>query len=512
MVVERFRADYKIVLDWVLLFVRFEQCLKCKNINVGNWLAGMSDLWTVGEIVEATGGVCSSGEAGYDIAIGSVSIDSRTIEDGGLYVAIQGVSQDGHLYVGASFAKGAHAALVKRGYKPEDGVVSKGGVLIFVDDTLQAMEDLGRAARNRTKGKIIAVTGSAGKTGTKEALREMCEALGKTHASVKSFNNHWGVPLSLARMPRDCEFGIFEVGMNHAGEISPLSKMIRPDIALITTVAPVHIGHFANEEEIADAKAEIFDGLGGQSGAAVLPADNRHYERLCSAARGAGVSRIVGFGAADGAELRLIDGQFGSESSTIIAEIFGQRLEIDISIPGEHIAINLIGALGCVALAGGDVRKAADVLSDLTVPEGRGVRHILSVGEGTYTLIDESYNANPASMNIALKNLSSLQGDAYCRRIAVLGDMLELGVGSEGYHREISAVIDGLDVNLVFASGPMMAHMFAELPKVQQGAYSDISKGLIDPLRGVIRPGDVVMIKGSFGSEMGLIVKALCEQ
>jgi len=491
----------------------------------------MDDLWTVGEIVAAVNGhidgvvdgrAVSSIEGLANQGINSVSIDSRTLDNAALYIAIQGVSQDGHLYVRSAFEAGAKACLVSKDFKLDgsegaDGFVGadgSGGILIRVEDTFKALQDLGVASRKRCSGKIIAVTGSAGKTGTKEALRVMFEEFGRTHASVKSFNNHWGVPLTLARMPRDCEFGIFEVGMNHAGEISKLSKLIQPHVALITTVAPAHIGHFANEEEIADAKAEILDGL-VDGGSVLLPADNRHFERLKQAAGQAKVQNIYSFGKTTGANVKLISAEFGSEQSEVHATCFDEAIDFTVSIPGEHIALNFLGALGCLKLTDCDVSQGGSVLSELVAPPGRGVRHQLHLendGSSKVLLIDESYNANPPSMEIALKNLSALKDNTYCRRIAVLGDMLELGKHSDFYHREIAPLIVSLNVDLVFASGEMMSHMFNELPQVKKGAFALVSKDLIVPLEESLQSGDVVMIKGSLGSDMGSVVTALCEK
>ena len=466
----------------------------------------MSALWSVGEIVRVVAGRCAlSALEQESTPITSVSIDSRTLTPGALYVAIQGVAQDGHKFVEAAFRQGATAALVRGDFSLPDMSM---GVLIHVEDPLAAMTQLGRAARARTGAKVIAVTGSAGKTGTKEALALMLGGQGGTHASVKSFNNHWGVPLTLARMAAETDFGVFEVGMNHAGEITPLSQMIEPDVALITTVAPVHIGHFSSEEEIADAKAEIFAGL-KVGGTAVLPADNPHYERLLEQARLAGVSRVVGFGQAAGAEARLIAGQFGPEGSFVEADILGDVVRFDLPQPGAHIAMNFIGALAAVQLVGGDVFRAAADLKQLKAPEGRGVRSELPLPGGRALLIDESYNANPASMRIALEGLGQLKGEAYCRRIAVLGDMLELGARSEGYHNDLAPLIADAGIDLVFASGPFMKGLYDLLPVGVQGGYQETSVGLLEMVEKNLRAGDVIMIKGSLGSEMGRVVEHL---
>jgi len=464
----------------------------------------MSDLWTLGEIARAVNGHCLP--AHDQLVISSVSIDSRSLETDALYVAIQGVSQDGHKFVAAAFGAGAGAALVRDDYE-----CTCDGVCIRVPDTLKALEDLGRAARKRSKAKVIAVTGSAGKTGTKAALQAMLAPSGLTHSSVKSFNNHWGVPLSLARMPLQSAFGVFEVGMNHAGEILPLTKMIGPDVALITTVAPVHIGHFANEEEIADAKAEIFAGV-GPDGAVVLPADNPHYPRLVEAACAASIENVLGFGQERLSDFRLIEGKFDPDGSKVEADIMGQRVSFHTSMPGAHIALNLIGALGCVHLVGGDLTKAVGIIADLEAPEGRGGRFDLTLPDGQALLIDESYNANPASMEIALKNLSKIKGPAHSRRIAVLGDMLELGAQSKFYHEGLGPLISLLDIDQVYASGDMMKGVFDALPGAKKGAFMPSSLELCGVIEKNMQRGDVIMVKGSLGSDMGVIAMSLREK
>ncbi len=465
----------------------------------------MNDLWTLEAISGAVGGELDLESGAGNRGVSSLSIDTRTLEAGALYVAIKGVRQDGHEFVKGAFEAGAGGALVSSEYQagPDDGP------LIRVADTLKALEDLGRAARARALGaRVIAVTGSAGKTGTKEALALMLGQCGKTHASVKSFNNHWGVPLSLARMPAETEFAVFEVGMNHAGEITPLTKLIAPDVALITTVAPVHIGHFANEEAIADAKAEIFTGL-QPGGVAVLPVDNPHYPRLVAKAKAAGVTQIVGFGQAANADARLIEGIFGPEGSRAVAEISGVRVDFEVGLPGAHIVMNLIGALAAFQLVGGDLSQAASAIRDLEPPQGRGVRGELNLPGGAALLIDESYNANPASMRVALENLSQYQGATHLRRIAVIGDMLELGDLSRGYHEELAQMINDLKIEKVFAAGEMMQHMFNKLESGKQGGFMASSEGLEEMVEKNLLQGDVVMVKGSLGSDMGRVVKHL---
>ena len=464
-------------------------------------------LWTIEEIVSAIDGRIE-GHADVGIAdITSVSIDSRTLERGALYVAIQGVSQDGHAFVGAAFEAGAHAALVSLEYKR--GISDK--ILIRVDDTLEGLSMLGTAARERTEATVIAVTGSAGKTGTKEALHAMLLPSGVVHASVKSFNNHWGVPLSLARMPRDTDFAIFEVGMNHAGEIEPLSRLIQPDVALITTVAPVHIGHFDSVEQIADAKAEIFAGL-KPLGAAVIPIDNPHFQRLAISAKSQGVQNIFSFGKGEQADFRICDCEFAVDQTRGCFVLNGERYDFFTTIPGEHIALNLAGALGSVFSSGGDVQRAIDQISEIEASQGRGNTHHLVCSNGQFTLIDESYNANPASMEIALKSLNLMKDVRFSRRIAVLGDMLELGDRALLYHAELAELINGRDIDLVFTAGPLMKSLFDLVEPAKQGRSADQSSELLEDIASIISSGDVVLVKGSQASKMALIVSAMIDR
>lgn len=469
-------------------------------------------LWSVDEIVKATGGIATRAGAPLSLdemaatEISSLSIDSRTLEPGALYVAIRGVSQDGHQYVGAAAKAGAAAALVRMEYVPSQD--DESCLLIRVPEPLLALEALARAARARMSGRVIAVTGSAGKTGTKEALRVMLEQCGKTHASVKSFNNHWGVPLSLARMPRDTDFAVFEVGMNHAGEITPLTEMIAPDVAMITTIAPVHIGHFKNEEEIADAKAEIFSGVTA-GGVAILPVDNAHYPRLLAHAEAAGISRIVPFGKAPAAEARMVGGQFDSEGSRVNAEIIGENLEFILAQSGVHVAVNMLAALAAVKLVGAKLSQAAPALSSLAPPEGRGVRQQLQAGDGPVLLIDESYNANPASMAVALRGLAQMVGEPYKRRIAVVGDMLELGENSAKYHLDLAPLVEELGIDKIFAAGEMMHGFYQALPEAVKAGYGETSRELAPLVVNALQGGDAVMVKGSLGSDMARVVRAV---
>jgi UDP-N-acetylmuramoyl-tripeptide--D-alanyl-D-alanine ligase len=461
-------------------------------------------LWTFGEIAAVLGHALHAVPDGGGIT--GVSIDSRTLQPGDLFIAIKGDRMDGHRFVEAALANGAGAAIVSEDF-PKETPPAVMGRLFCVPDTLEALNVLGRAARKRSKAKIAGVTGSVGKTGTKEMLRTMLGCSGKTHASEKSYNNLWGVPLSLARMPQDASFGVFEMGMNHPGEIVPLTQMVRPDVAMITWVAPVHIEFFRSVAEIADAKSEIFEGL-EQAGSAILPADNEHFERLANHARNKD-ARIVAFGEQKNAGARLIDCKPSENGSQVTADILGERIVFELGVPGRHLAANATGALAAVKLLGGDVVAAAASLASFEVPEGRGRRSRFETEEGPVLIIDETYNANPASMRAALQVLGSVPRAQYSRRIAVLGDMLELGHGSPQFHAELASAIDSYAIDLVFCAGALMEHLYARLPPHKRGALSGTSEELRARVLEAVRGGDAVMLKGSLGSKMGLLADAL---
>ncbi|XSG82914.1 MAG: UDP-N-acetylmuramoylalanyl-D-glutamyl-2,6-diaminopimelate--D-alanyl-D-alanine ligase [Methyloligella sp. ZOD6] len=456
-------------------------------------------LWTVGEIAQAVGG-----ESAQDAAtpVTGVSIDTRTLKPGECFVAIKGVSLDGHQFVDAALEAGAACAIVETDYAGDDPR------LIRVADSFEALQDLGRAARARAAGtKIIAVTGSAGKTGTKEALRLALAPSGTVHASAKSYNNHWGVPLSLANMRRDTAFGVFEVGMNHAGEITPLSRMIRPHIAIVTTVAPVHLGHFASLEEIADAKAEIFDGLEpGATG--ILNKDNAFFDRLAKAARAKGAS-ILSFGESEGADFRLRDVSLTPEGSAVTADLGGTKLAYRLGAPGRHLVQNALAVLAAVHAAGADLKQATAALKDWHAQAGRGEWQVFEGGQGRIAVVDEAYNANPASMRAALETIGLVPREVYGRRIAVLGDMLELGEGSAAFHRELAQFIDASGIDIVFACGELMPALFDALPPEKKGGYANAADALAPLVLKAVRPGDIVMVKGSFGAKLAPLVSEL---
>jgi UDP-N-acetylmuramoyl-tripeptide--D-alanyl-D-alanine ligase len=442
-------------------------------------------LWTSADAEAAT-----LGKASGSFAAGGLSIDTRSLKAGDLFVALKGDNRDGHDFVRAAFAAKAGAALVS--HKP-DGVV---GPLLTVANTQRGLEDLARAARARSRAKILAITGSAGKTTTKEILRHALNGLGRTHVSAASYNNHWGVPLSLASLPQDAEYGVFEIGMNHFGEIRNLVSFVRPHVALITTIAPAHLEFFGNCESIADAKSEIFEGL-VPGGAALIPADSPYVERLAARAAQAKVSRIVRFGKAGDA--RLLSFAAEGDGMRLKADILGKAVDCLVGAPGAHIAANAVAALAAVALLEGDVLNAAAGLKDFTALKGRGARF----QSGDVTVIDESYNANPASMAAAL----ALLGASKSRKIAVLGDMLEMGAGN--HHAALAEPIAWANTDLVFAAGREMKALWDVLPPARRGAYAENSAALTPHLLAALKPGDTVLVKGSNGAKMSVIVEAL---
>ncbi|MCC0047684.1 MAG: UDP-N-acetylmuramoylalanyl-D-glutamyl-2,6-diaminopimelate--D-alanyl-D-alanine ligase [Rhodobiaceae bacterium] len=462
----------------------------------------MSDtpLWTAKDFLAATGGEAT----GKLPDVTGISIDTRTLEPGDAFFAIRGERLDGHDYVKAALEKGASCAVIEAGRAAE---FADAGCVIGVPDVLNALEDAGKAARARSGAKIIGVTGSVGKTGTKEALRLVLAPSGEVYASAASHNNHWGVPLSLSRFPTSAQFGVFEMGMNAPGEIGPLSRMVRPQISIITTVEPVHIGFFKSVEQIADAKAEIFEGT-EPGGTAVLNRDNAQYKRLKKAAKGAGL-KIVSFGEHEKADVRLAECICQPDFSAVTADILGDLVTYKIGAPGRHLVQNSLAVMAAVKLTGGDLARAALAYSGLHAPKGRGARMKIGDERCPALLIDESYNANPASMRAAIANLALAPVEAGGRRVAVLGDMLELGKMSKELHAGLAPVIAEAGIDLVYASGPDMAALFEALPPERQAGYAGTAEELADSVIAAIRAGDAVMVKGSLGSRMGPIVEAL---
>jgi UDP-N-acetylmuramoyl-tripeptide--D-alanyl-D-alanine ligase len=456
-------------------------------------------LWTAAEAAAAT-----AGRSNRDWTARGVSIDSRTVVSGDLFVALNGPNFDGHDFVAVALNAGAVAAVVSR--HPRE--LAADAPLVEVADTQVALEALGRAARARTSAAIVAVTGSVGKTGTKEALRRAFERQGRTTASAGSLNNQWGVPLSLARMPRDTAFGVFELGMNHAGEIATLSPMVQPDVAVITTIEPVHLGFFASVEAIADAKAEIFDGMGPR-GAAILNRDNAHFARLAAAAGARGIVRIIGFGAHAEAQVRLIDCHLHATASAVTASVMGEIVDYCVAIAGRHWVMNSLAVLAAVKAAGGDVGAAAAALGTIEPLAGRGKRHKIAVAGGTAELIDDSYNASPAAMRAAFAVLAANVPEKGGRRIAVLGDMRELGDAAAQLHAELATPLAEAGVDLVFTVGDEMRALTKALPKRLRGAHRASAAEMAALLPEQLHAGDIVVVKGSWGTRMREIVARL---
>ncbi|HET7165411.1 MAG TPA: UDP-N-acetylmuramoylalanyl-D-glutamyl-2,6-diaminopimelate--D-alanyl-D-alanine ligase [Pseudolabrys sp.] len=464
----------------------------------------MSRLWALDAMIAA---MRAEGAGALPADVNGISIDSRTLVKGDAFFAIKGENRDGHDFVEGALKAGAGLAVLEREQRDR----FPGAPLLIVPDVLEALRGLARAARARMSAKVIAVTGSVGKTSTKEALRLALSAEGETHASIASYNNHWGVPLSLARCPAGAKYAVFEIGMNHAGEITPLTQLVRPHVGIITGIEPVHLEYFGSLEKIADAKAEIFSGV-EPGGAVVLNRDNAQYERLAAAAKAAHIERIVSFGEHAAADARLIQFSLQADGSTVEARILGQTVTYKVGAPGRHLVLNSLAVLAAVSLVGADLALAALALNNLKPASGRGARTMLSVPGGKALLIDESYNANPASMRAAIALLGGAPVGKRGRRIAVLGDMLELGPAGAELHRALADTIEAAEIDLVFCSGPLMRALWEALPSRARGGYAETAAGLESTVLAAIQAGDAVMVKGSLGSRMGPIVRAMERQ
>ncbi|WP_426122698.1 UDP-N-acetylmuramoylalanyl-D-glutamyl-2,6-diaminopimelate--D-alanyl-D-alanine ligase [Pararhizobium sp. PWRC1-1] len=465
----------------------------------------MSFLWTTSDLMAAMHG---RPRGNLPEGITGISIDSRSLGKGEAFFAIKGDRVDGHDYAGIALANGATLLVVSEAKIPALGRLN--GPMIVVDDVLEAMVRLGCAARDRSAAKIIAVTGSVGKTTTKEMLRHMLEPSGRVHASVASFNNHWGVPLTLSRMPENTDFGIFEIGMNHADEIRPLVRMVRPHVAIITTIAAAHLGNFKDLEEIAAAKAEIMEGL-VDDGHVILNRDNEQFDGLEKTAIALGISHVHSFGSSAKADFRMVEYTGGSEGGVLWAALDGKTLEIPMGAPGRHIAENALAALGAVSLVGANMDAALAALATLQPEKGRGARHRLAIGSGAFVLIDESYNANPASMRAAIALLKDTVLPEGARRIAILGDMLEMGKSTSEIHAGLAAPLVEAGITDIWLAGEEMAHLRDALPDGTHVEYRLSVDELKEFALGSIAPGDVVMIKSSKGTGCGRIVSALLE-
>ena len=466
----------------------------------------MSHLWTSEALVAAMGG---RPVGTLPDGISGISIDSRTLKPGEAFFAIKGEAMDGHDFATAAVKAGAAVLVVAEGKLPALGRLT--APMVVVPDVLAGLEQLGVAARERSQAKIVAVTGSVGKTSTKEALRHALAGVGKVHASAASFNNHWGVPLTLARMPADCAYAVFEIGMNHPGEIRPLVRMVRPHIAIVTLIAAAHLGFFRSLDEIAEAKAEIFEGL-VPGGAALLNRDDSRWKLLEKLARTAGVEHVFGFGENARSTYRLTKCVLEADHSVITAKIGGREIVARIGAPGRHMVQNALAVLGAAHLAGADVARVAEALGDLSAEQGRGRRHILPHPKGQITLIDESYNANPASMRAALALLKATPVPEGGRRVAVLGDMLELGQQSQKLHAALAEPVTEAGADLVLLAGPEMQSLAAALPAGTAVTLKGTAEELKPVLFEALKPGDVVMVKSSKGIGFSKLVDALLKK
>ena len=449
-------------------------------------------LWTAAEIAAATGGTAST-----DFAVTGVAFDSREVGSGDLFVALTGEATDGHRFLDQAFAQGAAGAIVSQ---PTDHPH------VLVADTFVALNDLARASRARSSARIVGVTGSVGKTSAKEALFAALDRSmpGSVHRSVKSYNNHTGVPLSLARMPRDTTVGVFEMGMNHAGELSVLTALVRPHVAVVTAIAPAHTEFFPDESAIADAKGEIFAGL-EPGGIAILPQDSPHRDRLFAAARPY-AARVVTFGTGASADVRAIETmRLATGASFVTARVGDRELSFTLSQPGQHWVSNALAVIAAVDAVGADLGLAGLALADLGGLAGRGARFMTMVPGGEALVIDESYNANPASMRATLGVLAAEPG----RHVAVLGEMRELGAASADYHAALADPVLAARADPVLLVGEAMAPLAAALEGKADIVHVADAAAALDRLAAMLVPGDAVLIKGSNGVGLSRVVAGL---
>jgi UDP-N-acetylmuramoyl-tripeptide--D-alanyl-D-alanine ligase len=460
----------------------------------------MTTSWKTNEIIKATKGKCSG-----SWEVSHVVIDSRKVASGALFVALKGAHADGHDHVASALQQGAVAAIVSH-YVPDVAPEKQ----VLVKDVAAALSALGKAARDRSKAKFIGVTGSVGKTGAKEMLHKVLSACGKTHATSGNYNNHLGVPLTLANMPLDAKYAVIEMGMNHAGEIKALGKMARPDVSLITTIDAVHLEHFDSVKAIADAKCEIFSGMQG-GGVAVLNQDNAYFAQCKKSAERYKLDRVLGFGSHKNAWARLTRYAISDGHSQIEAEIGGTLIQFSIGAIGKHWAVSALAVLGCVEALGEDLAKAAQALRHFSEPDGRGQIRKLAFKTGQLKLIDDSYNASPVSVEAAIEKVANLRDSIpqKCRTIVVLGDMLELGDHAEEMHIGLVPSLINNQMDLVFAAGSFMRHLYEALPPSMQGAYAPTSEALAPKVIESLIPDDLVLVKGSRGSKMEVVVSAI---
>jgi len=461
-------------------------------------------LWRADEAVDATNGKMLPSDAGVDWQASGVSIDTRTLNEGDLYTALNGPNNDGHDYVADAFAKGAAAAMVEHHVEG----LGHDAKLLQVASTAHGLRMLAAAARARTDAKICAITGSVGKTGTKELLAAALGSQGRVTATTGNLNNHYGLPLSLARMPADTDFGIFEMGMNHAGEITPLSALAKPHVAMITNVEAVHIEYFKSIEGIAAAKAEVFTGL-LPDGVAVISRDSPFFDYLSAKAKEAGATMVWGFGVHSFSNARLLAFEPDAEGARVEATVGSQHMKYRLSMPGKHWALNSVGVLAAAHAMGADLKQAADALKSVKPTKGRGQLLAIRVDDGLLTVIDETYNASPVAMRAAFNVLAAHKPGRGGRRIVVLGDMLELGEDSAREHLALADDIKAHDFDQVFVCGQYMSDILSALPQDMRGAGTATSQQLAAKVAAKVRGGDLVMVKGSAGSHMGYVIEAL---
>jgi UDP-N-acetylmuramoyl-tripeptide--D-alanyl-D-alanine ligase len=453
-------------------------------------------LWTSEEVAKLTGGVSSTNWHATGI-----SIDSRTTEPGDLFIPISGPNFDGHNFIKNALMKGAVASITSR---PLENI-SKDTNLLQVTDTVKALSEMGRGRRTRANAIVIAVTGSVGKTGVKEALGKLLSEQGQTSYSIGSYNNHFGVPLSLARLPKNADYGVFELGMNHAGELTQLSKLVSPNIAIITTVDIAHSEFFHSTDDIARAKAEIFLGL-KHGGVAILNRDNQYFSLLRSAALSAGAGNIIGFGRHKESDFKLTGYTANSWGSYVNACFKDEDFKYQLSMPGQHWVYNSLAVLAAIHAAGANTHAAAKSFAKITAFKGRGQTHSIPIQDQHFELIDDSYNACPISVSAAIEVLSFLTPKFNGRRICVFGDMNELGDNSTELHNTLADKIYDAQVDFVYTVGPQMERMCDQLNSKIKVAHAERSEDLIQPLLHLIEPGDILLIKGSANLKMHKVV------
>jgi UDP-N-acetylmuramoyl-tripeptide--D-alanyl-D-alanine ligase len=456
-------------------------------------------LWTAAAAIAATGGRVE----GSAWSATGIAVDSRQVKPGDLFIALKGEQADGHAFVADAFKRGAVAAMV------HEAPAGPTRPLLIVPDTMAGLMALAAHARARSHARFVAVTGSVGKTGTKEALRLALSAHGNTYASAGNLNSSTGAPMSLSCLPDDAAFAVLELGMNRAGEIAPNARVARPHGAIVTTVEAVHLQFFPSVEAIADAKAEVFEGF-APGAFAVLNRDNPHFERLAAKARRHGAERIIGFGAHTLADVRLIDASLSESESTVVAEVLGRRLVYRLPVPGRHWAMNTLAVIGAVSALGLPLEPSLAALTRLKVLKGRGLRLTVQLsGGGSFELIDDSYNASPVSVAGALDILGRIAPAPGGRRIAILGDMRELGDAGPGLHAGLAPGVTSNHIDQVFLVGPLMRHLADALPAGVVAGRTEASAEMAPIAAAAIRAGDVVTVKGSLGTNMAPIVAAL---